>query len=139
MSGTFLVGWKDMLANEHMLEILMDSSMFGTKDYQVHLAHACRLKLAGYLPPLIVRHIRWRKQLAGAEVSEQDARQFEQTGFQTKSKQSMEDSIRDLHHVLKVACTHGEGIMKFKTHLELHPVPVGGKRIWSEEEDRKSG
>ena len=136
MSAIFLVGLKDMLANEHLLEIVMNSSMFATRDLQVHLAHACRLKLAGYLPPLALRHIRWRRQQAGAEVSEQDAKQFEQTGFQTKSKQSMEDSIRDLHHVLKVACTHGEGIMKFRTPLELHPVPVGGKRSWSEEQQR---
>ena len=48
MSATFLVGLRDMLANEPLLEIVMDSSMFSTRDLQVHLAHACRLKLAGY-------------------------------------------------------------------------------------------
>ena len=48
----------------------------------------------------------------------------------------MEDCTRDLYHVSKVACTHGEGIVKFKTPVELHLVPVGGKRIWSEEEQR---
>ena len=132
---SFFEGVKTM-AGEPILEILMDGIMFSTKDLQVHIVHAPRAKVASYLPPLICRHIRWRDQQAGAQVAEQDVEQFQRTGFRAKKRQALHDCLRDLHHVLKNAATNGEGLMKFKAPSVLEPIPAGGKRVWSEEQQR---
>ncbi len=140
LSTFYFLGVKTTLAREAMLEIVFDSSMFGTNDYQVHIAYAPRRQLAAYLPPTIVRHIRWRSADAGLQTTVAEQQTFEKTGFKAKKGQSIEDSIRLLHHVLKIACTDGEGLLKFKSPVEFQPVvpvPQGKQaRVWSEEEER---
>ena len=132
MSAVYFQGVKTLFAKESLLEVILDSSMFGTRDYQVHIVFAPRRNIAAHLPPTIVRHIRWRGEDAGLPISEAEQKTFEATGFRAKKGQSIEDSIRLLHHVLKIACTEGEGLLKFKCPVDFKPLASGEKRIWSD-------
>ena len=132
MSAVYFQGVKAIFSQETVLEIIFDSSMFGTHDYEVHIVFAPRRNLAAYLPPTIVRHIRWRSEDAGLPISEADQKTFEATGFKAKKGQSIEDSIRLWHHVTKIACTKDTGLQKFKCPVSLPALARGEARTWSE-------
>ena len=133
MSTVYFWGARTVFAGESVLEIILDSSMFGTQDYQVHVMFAPRKNMAAYLPPTIMRHLRWRKEDAGLPISGEERSKFEATGFQPHRGQSIEDHIRCLHHVLKIGANEDEGLLKFKCPVEFKPLESGEARIWSEE------
>jgi hypothetical protein len=132
MSTVYFQGVRNMFARESVVEIVLDASMFGTRDYQVHIAFAPRGNFAGCLPPTMVRHLHWRSAYAGLPITEVDQKNFQATGFQARKGQTIEDSIRLWHHVLKIACTGGEGLLKFKCPVDFKPVASGETRMWSQ-------
>ena len=56
-SSIYYRGVKVIFSAETLVELIFDSSMFGTYDYEVHIVFAPRRNLAAYLPPRDVRHI----------------------------------------------------------------------------------
>ena len=132
LSAVYFQGVKTIFSMETLVELIFDSSMFGTHDYEVHIVFAPRRNLAAYLPPTIVRHIRWRSEDAGLPITEANQKTFEATGFQPKKGQSIEDSIRLWNHVLKIGCTEDTGLQKFKCPVSFPVLARGEARTWSE-------
>lgn len=108
----------------------MDSSRFGSKEVELFIAHDMQTGVAAYLPPLVLRELCWRKELAGAPTSNEDRATFARSGLKNVSGMRIYDTVRNIEHVLH----HGLGLSLADFQLpsqELRPLQHGWLRVWS--------
>lgn len=127
-SSRYMHETRKMFAKEKIVEVVMDSTMFATRDTQLSLAFACRSGVAAYLPPITHRHLRWRQEDPGDMVKDEDLIRFEQKGMRTLAHLDSQDCIRSINHVLQVGL--GKDLSTFKPEEALASMPVGGVRFW---------
>ena len=111
-------------------EIIFDSTHFASKDIQVNLVYCPIPDIAAYVPPMSLRHIRWRTAEPGEELSEQDWEQFHKSGFRTRARMESYDCIKYLNHIVEVA--FAKGLTAFKCPASLLPMEAGSVRIYNQ-------
>ncbi len=117
-----------------VVELLFDSTHFATKDTQVTIAYLPVHKMAAYLPPVVLRHLRWRKGLAGETVTEGDRAKLQQSGLRAEKGMESFDALRYLNHVLHVG--FGKSLMNFMCPSHLAAMEPGSCRYWSQARGR---
>ena len=133
-SGIYLQHTRRLLGSEKVVELLFDSTMFATRDTEVHIAFGCKGNVAAYLPPLILRQLRWREGAAGSVVSQADLERFSKKGFQTAPHMQTHDCIQAINHVLDIGCD--KTLEDFRPKQEFTLMALGSIRIWSPSQKR---
>jgi hypothetical protein len=133
-SSRYLHEVHQALLHQHIVELLMDSTVFATQDVQVHIAFACLSRLAMYLPPCIMRHLLWRAGAPGSDMPKEDLERFQNTGFKSKANMQSMDCINSVNHVLEMSC--GRSLEVFKAPCKLPPMEPHSTRWWSTKEGR---
>ena len=133
-SAFYLQSTRSTFQKEAMVELVLDSTMMATRDLQAHIGHACRINLSVYLPPVILRHLRWRDSVVGAKVSGEDLETFAQSGFRTGKKQQIRDFIQSINHVLTVG--FNKDLCSFFPLAKLEPLSSGEVRYWPDASQR---
>ncbi len=134
-TSQYLQWTKELLGSCHVWEIALDSTMFATKDTQVHICFAPAVGIAAYAPPVVLRQLRWRKGGAMESMTEQELARFEKHGFRAQPRMQAYDCIRSVNHVLQV--TLGTTLLSFQAAAgALGLMPPGGVRIREPQESR---
>ena len=111
-----------------VVEVLWDSTHFANKDIQVNVVYCPVQDVAAYVPPMSLRHLRWRTSEAGDLVSGQDWEQFEKFGFRLKGRMESFDCIKYLNHILEVG--FGKSLLTFACPATLERMKAGSVRIY---------
>ena len=109
-------------------EIIWDSTNFACKDIQVNIVYSPIHNVSAYLPPMTLRHIKWRSAEAGENLTEQDREQFEKTGFRVRARMESCDVIKYLNHVVEVG--FGRSLLTFQCPAHLERMKRAGVRIY---------
>jgi hypothetical protein len=118
--------------NVRFLEIIMDSSRFGSRDTEIIIAFDMERQLAAYLPPQELRELAWRKARAGAPMDEEDKAAFAKRGFQAKPGMKIYDTSRTVSNALHFGL--GLSLADFQLpSQELLPLPADWVRYWHPE------
>jgi hypothetical protein len=120
-----------------VLEILLDASRFGSLEMEIAVAFSSsvgkpRVGIAGFLPPVVLRELGWRKEAAGAPLSDQNHAKLKKNGFVTHAGMKSYDYARVISHFLHcLGCSFED----FKAE-EMTPLPPGWHRYWCPESRR---
>ena len=117
-----------------VVEIIFDSTHFASKDIQVNVVYCPIPDIAAYVPPMSLRHLRWRTSEAGELLSEQDWEQFHKFGFRAKARMESFDCIKYLNHISEVAS--GEPLTAFGCPVSLDRMQAGSVRIYHQASTR---
>lgn len=115
-------------------EIIFDSTHFATKDIQINIIYCPVSDIAAYVPPMTLRHIRWRTAEAGEHLSEQDWEQFQKSGFRARVRMESFDCIKYLNHIVEVA--FGKALTAFVCPASLDRMEAGSVRIYHQSSKR---
>lgn len=112
-----------------VIELVLDSTRFATRDTQVCIAFAPEVGLAAYLPPIVNRQLKWREGQAGSAVTDAEWKQFCKMGFKAKHRMEVLDSIRGICHSLSTGV--GKCLTSFRLPPgDLCPLTEGSARYW---------
>ena len=119
------------------MEVILDASRFGNCSMEIAVVFSStvgkpRVGVAGYLPPVRQREMLWRKEQAGAPMSQSDLTQLTESGFLTTTNMKSYDYARTVSHYLRCA---GFSFNNFKAE----PLPwlaPGFIRFWCPESKR---
>ena len=133
-SAQFVNRIHQVFASSQVIELVLDSTRFATRDTQVCIAFASELGMAAYLPPIVNRQVKWRDCPAGSEITDADWTQFCKSGFRSKHRMEVYDTIRGIAHSLSTGM--GKSLLDFSLSSELHPLSGGSARYWHPRESR---
>ena len=111
-----------------MAEIIWDSTHFACKDIQVNGVYSPIHNVSAYLPPMTLRHIKWRAAEAGEDLTEEDLVQFEKTGFRVRARMESCDVIKYLNHVVQVG--FARSLLAFRCPVPLERLKRGAVRVY---------
>lgn len=117
------------------VEIILDSSRFGSVDTEIIIAYSPCMNQAAYLAPQVIRDLCWRKESAGEQVSAEDRSRFKTHGFKTRPGMKTYDFIRLVNHISLNFL--GRSLQDFQLpSAELQPLQPNWVRVWSTSESK---
>ena len=111
-----------------MAEIIWDSTHFASKDIQVNVVFSPTHNVCAYVPPMVLRHIRWRAAEAGEHLTEEDLLQFAKCGLRLRHRMESFDVIKYLNHVVQVG--FARSLLAFRCPVLLERLKRGAVRVY---------
>ena len=116
-SAQFVNEIQQVFGSCRVIELVLDSTRFATRDTQVCVAFASQLGMVAYLPPIVNRQIKRRDGPAGSGIADTDWIQFSKSGFRSKHRMEVCDTIRGIGHSLSTGM--GKSLLDFSLSSEL--------------------